>query len=150
MLETSVVAHSLTSRVFVCVCAYVCVCVCVCVRAYVCVCVRMCVCVRARVCVCVRVCVCAGVCVCVTTQTYDYVTMTCVAGADGAEILELAARAAPNVVNLLPRNTSYSGLCDGTVPYPPCEIEENYLDQKLKTVTAYYGPWFEEVGGAAA
>jgi trimethylguanosine synthase len=68
---------------------------------------------------------------------------TMMGGLDGCELLRASLRVAPNVCYFLPRNVDRrqaTGLAAGAGV--PLELERNFLNQREKAVTAYYG--FEE------
>ncbi|KAM9988200.1 hypothetical protein ACTFIZ_003564 [Dictyostelium cf. discoideum] len=64
---------------------------------------------------------------------------------NGFEIFKNAIRVTPNVVYFLPKNTSKVDIAklaliskeNGGSEF--CEIEENYINEKLKTITLYFG-----------
>ncbi|KAN0024570.1 hypothetical protein ACTFIV_008978 [Dictyostelium citrinum] len=64
---------------------------------------------------------------------------------NGFEIFKNAIKITPNVVYFLPKNTSKVDIAklaliskeNGGSEY--CEIEENYINEKLKTITLYFG-----------
>ncbi|KAL2613690.1 hypothetical protein R1flu_025382 [Riccia fluitans] len=61
---------------------------------------------------------------------------------DGFTLFKTALTIAPNVVLFLPRNVELIQLKELawlTTPPLPCEVEKNYLDNRLKAITAYYG-----------
>ena len=57
-------------------------------------------------------------------------------GFDGIEIYNIAAKITPNVAYILPRNIDPSQLLQLS---DKCECEGNYINEKLKTITAYFG-----------
>jgi len=61
---------------------------------------------------------------------------------DGQQLLDLAAQSARYVVYDVPRNTSRESLAHAALAAGyrgHCRIEENHLNGRLKTVTAYFG-----------
>ena len=61
------------------------------------------------------------------------------AGLDGLEIFQIAARLTRNVAYFVPRNTDASALAKLAGVGNRVEIEQNILNWKTKTITAYYG-----------
>lgn len=62
---------------------------------------------------------------------------------DGVDIFELSARVATHIAYLLPRNIDVAQLEQvAEAAGLPVEVEFNYIDRKVKTVTAYFGPYF--------
>jgi trimethylguanosine synthase len=58
---------------------------------------------------------------------------------DGVEIFRLARAACHNVAYFLPRNSRHEQLAALADPGEVCEVESQWLNGKLKTITAYYG-----------
>jgi trimethylguanosine synthase len=58
---------------------------------------------------------------------------------DGYEIFEKASLITKNIGYLVPRNSNISQLLELAGPNGQCEVEQNFLNKKLKTLTAYYG-----------
>jgi trimethylguanosine synthase len=58
---------------------------------------------------------------------------------NGFEIFRFAKLVSDNIAYLLPRNSSMNQLMDLAGPGGSCEVEQNYLNGKVKTLTAYYG-----------
>lgn len=58
---------------------------------------------------------------------------------DGFKIFQLAKNIAPNVVYFLPRNVNIEQVISLMDENTPMEIEQNFLNNRLKTVTAYFG-----------
>lgn len=56
---------------------------------------------------------------------------------DGKKIFFDAEKITPNIAYFLPRNTDPGQLLD--LCEDGCELEGNYMNGKLKTVTAYFG-----------
>jgi len=69
-------------------------------------------------------------------KTFDIANM---AGLDGLEIFQIAARLTRNVAYFVPRNTDASALAKLAGVGNRVEIEQNILNWKTKTITAYYG-----------
>ncbi|KAL3679200.1 hypothetical protein R1sor_022156 [Riccia sorocarpa] len=73
-------------------------------------------------------------------EKYDIQTM--LQPKDGLTLVKTALTIAPNVVLFLPRNVRLLQLKELawlTSPPLPCEVEKNYVDNRLKGITAYYG-----------
>ncbi|XP_028284123.1 trimethylguanosine synthase [Parambassis ranga] len=58
---------------------------------------------------------------------------------DGFEIFRLAKMISDNIVYFLPRNTDMDQIASLAGPGGKVELEQNFLNNKLKTVTAYFG-----------
>ncbi|XP_060729603.1 trimethylguanosine synthase isoform X2 [Tachysurus vachellii] len=58
---------------------------------------------------------------------------------DGFEIFRLARKISENVVYFLPRNTDMEQIASLAGPGGKVEVEQNFLNNKLKTITAYFG-----------
>ncbi|XP_047662692.1 trimethylguanosine synthase isoform X2 [Tachysurus fulvidraco] len=58
---------------------------------------------------------------------------------DGFEIFRLARMISENVVYFLPRNTDMEQIASLAGPGGKVEVEQNFLNNKLKTITAYFG-----------
>ncbi|EDO39303.1 predicted protein [Nematostella vectensis] len=58
---------------------------------------------------------------------------------DGFELYETAKRVTPNIAYFMPRNVNMEQLTSLAGPAGKVEIEQNFVNKKLKTVTAYYG-----------
>ena len=58
-------------------------------------------------------------------------------GLDGKQIFTDTLTITPNIAYFLPRNTDPAQLLELGSDY--CELEGNYINEKLKTVTAYFG-----------
>lgn len=69
-------------------------------------------------------------------KTFDISNM---AGLDGLEIFQIAARLTRNVAYFVPRNTDAAALAKLAGVGNRVEIEQNILNWKTKTITAYYG-----------
>jgi trimethylguanosine synthase len=63
---------------------------------------------------------------------------------DGYELFKVAQSITKNIVYFLPRNASHFQLFELSGKDERCEMEQNYLWSKLKTVTAYYGDLIDE------
>lgn len=73
-------------------------------------------------------------------KIYDIQTM--LQPRDGISLFKVAQAVAPNIVFFLPRNVNMSQLAElSKTSKPPCscEVERNFLNGKLKAVTAYFG-----------
>ncbi|XP_076341529.1 trimethylguanosine synthase 1 isoform X2 [Tachypleus tridentatus] len=69
------------------------------------------------------------------TKTYDLNTMK----PNGFTIFSAAKQVTSNIAYFVPRNTSLEQLTVLAGPGNVVEVEQNILNKKLKTVTAYYG-----------
>ncbi|XP_017165597.1 trimethylguanosine synthase isoform X2 [Poecilia reticulata] len=58
---------------------------------------------------------------------------------DGFRIFSQAKRITENIVYFLPRNTDMNQVASLAGPGGKVEVEQNFLNSKLKTVTAYFG-----------
>lgn len=61
---------------------------------------------------------------------------------DGVNIFQIAHAVAPNLVLFLPRNVDIdqvAALSSLATPPLACEVEKNFVNGKLKAITAYYG-----------
>uniref|UniRef100_W5UKV7 Trimethylguanosine synthase n=1 Tax=Ictalurus punctatus TaxID=7998 RepID=W5UKV7_ICTPU len=58
---------------------------------------------------------------------------------DGFEIFRLAKMISENVVYFLPRNADMEQIASLAGPGGKVEVEQNFLNNKLKTITAYFG-----------
>lgn len=61
---------------------------------------------------------------------------------DGVNIFQIAHAIAPNLVLFLPRNVDIDQVAAlSSIATPPlaCEVEKNFVNGKLKAITAYYG-----------
>eukprot|EP01018_Ginkgo_biloba_P030098 Gb_12343 [translate_table: standard] len=61
---------------------------------------------------------------------------------DGFSLFKAAQRIAPNIIMFLPRNVDLNQLAElSWLSCPPLalEVEKNYINGKLKAITAYYG-----------
>ena len=70
---------------------------------------------------------------------YDLKTMIDVSGVDGADLFHAARRITPNVSYFLPRTTPLESLSSLVNVGEGVEVEDQILNGKLKTRTAYYG-----------
>eukprot|EP01133_Synstelium_polycarpum_P013872 gene13872-16362_t len=70
---------------------------------------------------------------------------------DGFEIFEAALRISTNIAYFLPRNIDHMDLAKLTKMSKEaggsdhCEVEENYLNGKLKTITVYFGNLIQQL-----
>ncbi|XP_030629385.1 trimethylguanosine synthase [Chanos chanos] len=58
---------------------------------------------------------------------------------DGFEIFRLSKMISENIVYFLPRNADMEQIASLAGPGGKVEVEQNYLNNKLKTITAYFG-----------
>ncbi|XP_066235140.1 trimethylguanosine synthase isoform X1 [Saccopteryx leptura] len=71
-----------------------------------------------------------------TAETFDIRTMM---SPDGFEIFRLSQKVTNNIVYFLPRNADIDQVASLAGPGGQVEIEQNFLNNKLKTITAYFG-----------
>ncbi|XP_034744411.1 trimethylguanosine synthase isoform X1 [Etheostoma cragini] len=71
-----------------------------------------------------------------TAEVFDIKTMM---QPDGFEIFRLAKLISDNIVYFLPRNADMDQIASLAGPGGKVEVEQNLLNNKLKTVTAYFG-----------
>ncbi|XP_058131525.1 trimethylguanosine synthase isoform X2 [Dasypus novemcinctus] len=71
-----------------------------------------------------------------TAETFDIRTMM---SPDGFEIFRLSQKITNNIVYFLPRNADVDQVASLAGPGGQVEIEQNFLNNKLKTITAYFG-----------
>nr|XP_024661761.1 trimethylguanosine synthase isoform X3 [Maylandia zebra] len=71
-----------------------------------------------------------------TAEVFDIRTMM---EPDGFEIFRLAKLISDNIVYFLPRNVDMDQVASLAGPGGKVEVEQNFLNNKLKTVTAYFG-----------
>ncbi|XP_077639694.1 trimethylguanosine synthase isoform X1 [Lonchura striata] len=71
-----------------------------------------------------------------TAEIFDIQTMIC---PDGFEIFRLSKMITNNIVYFLPRNADINQVASLAGPGGKVEIEQNFLNNKLKTITAYFG-----------
>nr|XP_040026228.1 trimethylguanosine synthase isoform X1 [Gasterosteus aculeatus aculeatus]XP_040026229.1 trimethylguanosine synthase isoform X1 [Gasterosteus aculeatus aculeatus]XP_040026233.1 trimethylguanosine synthase isoform X1 [Gasterosteus aculeatus aculeatus] len=71
-----------------------------------------------------------------TAKVFDIKTMM---QPDGFEIFRLAKLISDNIVYFLPRNADMDQIASLAGPGGKVEVEQNILNNKLKTVTAYFG-----------
>ncbi|XP_051879931.1 trimethylguanosine synthase isoform X2 [Pristis pectinata] len=72
----------------------------------------------------------------VNAEIFDLKTMISL---DGFEIFTLSQKITPNIVYFLPRNADIEQVASLAGPGGRVEIEQNFLNNKLKTITAYFG-----------
>ncbi|XP_067836144.1 trimethylguanosine synthase isoform X2 [Heptranchias perlo] len=72
----------------------------------------------------------------VNAEIFDLKTMMSL---DGSEIFTLSQKITPNIVYFLPRNADIEQVASLAGPGGRVEIEQNFLNNKLKTITAYFG-----------
>lgn len=75
------------------------------------------------------------------SPTYSLKQIRLEGGVSGHELFERVLSASPNVAALLPRNMDLRELAEAAGGRP-CEVEENILNYKLKTLTVYFGHFF--------
>lgn len=71
-----------------------------------------------------------------TAETFNIRTMMFL---DGFEIFRLSQKITNNIVYFLPRNADIDQVASLAGPGGQVEIEQNFLNNKLKTITAYFG-----------
>ncbi|XP_031696518.1 trimethylguanosine synthase-like [Anarrhichthys ocellatus] len=71
-----------------------------------------------------------------TAEVFDIKTMM---QPEGFEIFRLAKLISDNIVYFLPRNADMDQIASLAGPGGKVEVEQNILNNKLKTVTAYFG-----------
>jgi len=76
----------------------------------------------------------------IKAEKFDISTMVI----DGFEIYNRAMQITPNIIYFLPRNTDILQLAALAGPGNCVEVEQNMLDDKTKTITAYYGDLYEK------
>lgn len=72
----------------------------------------------------------------VTAETFDIKTMM---SPDGFEIFQLSQQITKNIIYFVPRNTDVEQVASLAGPGGQVEIEQNFLNKKLKTMTIYFG-----------
>lgn len=63
---------------------------------------------------------------------------------DGYDVFETALKVSPNIAYFVPRNTNVDQLSSLAGPGGRVEVEQNLLNRKIKTLTAYYGELVNE------
>ncbi|XP_077472373.1 trimethylguanosine synthase isoform X2 [Stigmatopora argus] len=71
-----------------------------------------------------------------TAEVFDIKTMM---DPDGFQIFHLAKQISDNIVYFLPRNADMDQIATLAGPGGKVEVEQNFLNNKLKTLTAYFG-----------
>ncbi|XP_015209026.2 trimethylguanosine synthase [Lepisosteus oculatus] len=71
-----------------------------------------------------------------TADVFDIKTMM---SPDGFEIFRLSKLISDNIVYFLPRNADFDQIASLAGPGGKVEVEQNFLNNKLKTITAYFG-----------
>uniref|UniRef100_UPI003AAD59A2 trimethylguanosine synthase n=1 Tax=Centroberyx gerrardi TaxID=166262 RepID=UPI003AAD59A2 len=71
-----------------------------------------------------------------TAEVFDIKTMM---EPDGFEIFRLSKLISDNIVYFLPRNADMDQIASLAGPGGKVEVEQNFLNNKLKTITAYFG-----------
>ncbi|XP_018121941.1 trimethylguanosine synthase 1 L homeolog isoform X1 [Xenopus laevis] len=77
----------------------------------------------------------------VSAETFDIRTM-CL---DGFEVFRLSKQITKNIIYFLPRNTDVEQVVSLAGPGGQVEIEQNFLNKKLKTMTVYFGDCIRKV-----
>ncbi|XP_063779808.1 trimethylguanosine synthase isoform X2 [Pseudophryne corroboree] len=72
----------------------------------------------------------------VSAETFDMKTMM---SPDGFEVFRLSQQITENIIYFLPRNTDVEQVASLAGPGGQVEIEQNFLNKKLKTMTVYFG-----------
>ncbi|XP_062284611.1 trimethylguanosine synthase isoform X1 [Scomber scombrus] len=75
-----------------------------------------------------------------TAEVFDIKTMM---EPDGFQIFHLAKQISDNIVYFLPRNADMDQIASLAGPGGKVEVEQNFLNNKLKTLTAYFGNLIE-------
>ncbi|XP_063155393.1 trimethylguanosine synthase [Candoia aspera] len=71
-----------------------------------------------------------------TAEIFDIQTMI---SPDGFEIFNLSQKITNNIIYFLPRNADIDQVASLAGPGGKVEIEQNFLNNRLKTITAYFG-----------
>ncbi|XP_053738716.1 trimethylguanosine synthase isoform X2 [Synchiropus splendidus] len=71
-----------------------------------------------------------------TAEVFDLGTMM---EPNGFQIFQLARKVSENIVFFLPRNADMDQIISLACPGGKVEVEQNFLNNKLKTITAYFG-----------
>ncbi|XP_068381448.1 trimethylguanosine synthase isoform X4 [Eschrichtius robustus] len=71
-----------------------------------------------------------------TAEIFDISTMM---SPDGFEIFRLSQKITNNIIYFLPRNANVDQVASLAGPGGQVEIEQNFLNNRLKTITAYFG-----------
>ncbi|XP_067460875.1 trimethylguanosine synthase isoform X2 [Thunnus thynnus] len=79
-----------------------------------------------------------------TAEVFDIKTMM---EPDGFQIFHLAKLISDNIVYFLPRNADMDQVASLAGPGGRVEVEQNFLNNKLKTITAYFGSLIESASG---
>lgn len=77
-----------------------------------------------------------------SAEVFDIRTMITL---DGCRLFEETKSITENIAYFMPRNADIEQLLSLAAPNGRVEIEQNFLNKKLKTITAYYGELVEEV-----
>ncbi|XP_053321940.1 trimethylguanosine synthase [Spea bombifrons] len=72
----------------------------------------------------------------VSAETFDIKTMM---SPDGFEIFQLSKQITKNIIYFLPRNADIEQVASLAGPGGQVEVEQNFLNKKLKTMTVYFG-----------
>ncbi|KAM4687313.1 trimethylguanosine synthase [Discoglossus pictus] len=78
----------------------------------------------------------------VSAETFDIRTMM---SPDGFEIFKLSQQITKNIVYFLPRNADVEQVASLAGPGGQVEIEQNFLNNKLKTMTVYFGELIRKI-----
>ena len=62
----------------------------------------------------------------------------------GKDIFDVACQITDNIAFFLPRNVDADEVISLAVPGASVEIEQNFLNRRVKTVTAYFGELISE------
>ncbi|XP_075682348.1 trimethylguanosine synthase isoform X2 [Rhinoderma darwinii] len=77
----------------------------------------------------------------VSAETFDIKTMM---SPDGFEIFQLSQQITKNIIYFVPRNTDVEQVASLAGPGGQVEIEQNFLNKKLKTMTVYFGDFIRK------
>uniref|UniRef100_A0A8C5MA97 Trimethylguanosine synthase n=1 Tax=Leptobrachium leishanense TaxID=445787 RepID=A0A8C5MA97_9ANUR len=77
-----------------------------------------------------------------SAETFDIKTMMSL---DGFEVFKLSQQITKNIIYFLPRNTDMEQVASLAGPGGKVEIEQNFLNKKLKTMTVYFGDLIRKV-----
>ncbi|XP_063307455.1 trimethylguanosine synthase isoform X2 [Pelobates fuscus] len=77
-----------------------------------------------------------------SAETFDIKTMMLL---DGFEVFRLSQQITRNIIYFLPRNTDMEQVASLAGPGGQVEIEQNFLNKKLKTMTVYFGDLIRKV-----
>ncbi|KAK2191637.1 hypothetical protein NP493_48g01082 [Ridgeia piscesae] len=74
-------------------------------------------------------------------EVFDLKTMILL---DGFDVFEKTQLITDNIAYFLPRNTDMEQLTSLAGPGGRVEVEQNFLNHKLKTITAYFGELIDD------